>query len=1023
MAKLNLGPEDITSLFPEKAEERFNVTKEERKKLFEEAGDKPLSIIPFAEQISGTKEQKFSESLQEAEAEALQNKLEYISEMVGSPVENTGLTNYKDVALTFQLSRSKYFKNRQKKFLGYYPEGDYQRQIVDYGDGTTDKLELFKYDKSDKKWQIANPYGRDWGEIGRVTGTIIDEAFGTDIASLAGPELLKRSKNLKLKATGYALSAIPPTVRVTIANFLGLKGKKLNEFLAGYGEEGFDVDSFDEIKFLKEATDLSDWSQAFLAGGLYKGTTEFANYALKGKRPGMVPMGEDIIRASEDLGLDPLVFAQLAASPIIRRMYSQAGLFVKRPDNIETSQIKKLENVLKEFGIGNGDKQLDFAKLQALNEQLALNVGKDIKFVSGGKYTNLDEANIALQQSLKEWNNISIKTQDTLRNSAIKTAKESGESVSFNLTQFQSNFKKQMRTLYTMVKPGDKVVKVKNEAGEIVEQTVKGGKIKPFGGDLFNVKVDGSSSLGEMYKTIKEIGTGANSLKDPTFKNFNTLLKMREDLSKLSSHPNERVNQAATALHTHIVKILNGKSGNLTSGANGFKHYLGMLDNHMSGMENVRHLSFVKEALTKGGDPDKFVNQFMSAGSPIKVTALKNIFLEGTEGPQREAAEKAFNVFKSAWLANTLKSPDGTKIIDDFLINDPKSLEILLGPQFKAQSKVLKNIIYKQNKMSDGIVAETIKGGNAKEFAQTLIDKSKGKVYQGMGKDFDEIIEDLGGVDSNAINTVRYHIINNMIDTSRTIAKDFSNTMDPKILRNEIRKLQANPNLMKFFDDPTATAAGKTPPMIEALQNFNLYTTALAGGDDVGGMIAAGAEVAEFVDKWNVPKLAFSLIKYDLISRLLSKKATSSLLKDLDASNALSPNNLRVINGALAELEKDIIGEVSGDNIADDKGVLFQLKRKDLENFNESSSIRPSTNIDDAVREIPMANFQPSPVNPASRLSNVNMAQPITNTEPTGKVNTRTASMLFPDDKIFTPDTFAAQGGIMNARKQIQRVA
>ena len=1012
MAKLDLGPEDITSLFPEKAEERFNVTKEEREKLFKEAGDKPLSIIPFAEQISGTKEQKYSESLQEAEAGALQNKLEYISEMVGSPVENTGLTNYKDVALTFQLSRSKYFKNRQKKFLGYYPEGDYQRQIVDYGDGTTDKLELFKYDKSDKKWQIANPYGRDWGEIGRVTGTIIDEAFGTDIASLAVPELLKKAKNLKVKATGYALSAIPPTVRVTIANFLGLKGKKLNEFLTGYGEDGFDVDNFDEIKFLKEATDLSDWSQAFLAGGLYKGTTEFANWVLKGKRPGMVPMGEDIIRASEDLGLDPLVFAQLAASPIIRRMYSQAGLFVKRNDNIETAQIKKLENVLKEFGIGNGDKQLDFGKLQALNEQLALNVGKDIKFVSGGKYTNLDEANIALQQSLKEWNNISIKTQDTLRNSAIKTAKESGESVSFNLTQFQSNFKKQMQTLYTMVKPGDKVVKVKNEAGEIVEQTVKGGKIQPFGGDLFKVKVDGSSSLGEMYKNIKEIGSGANSLKDPTFKNFNTLLKIREDLSKLSSHPNERVNQAATALHTHIVKILNGKSGNLTSGANGFKHYLGMIDNHMSGMENVRHLSFVKEALTKGGDPDKFVNQFMSAGSPIKVTALKNIFLEGTEGPQREAAEKAFNVFKSAWLANTLKSPDGTKIIDDFLINDPKSLEILLGPQFKAQSKVLKNIIYKQNKISDGIVAETIKGGNAKEFAQTLIDKSKQKIYQGMGKDFDEIIEDLGGLDSNAINTVRYHIINSMVDTSRTVAKDFSNTMDTKILRNEIRKLQANPNLMKFFDET----------MIKDLQNFNIYTTALAGGDDVGGMIAAGAEVAKFVDTWNVPNLAVSLIKYDLIARLLSKKATSSLLKDLDASNALSPNNLRVINGALAELEKDVIGEVSGDNIADDKGVLFQLKREDLENFKESSSLRPSTNIDGLVKEIPMADFQPSPVNTESRLSNINMAQPITNTEPTGKVNERTASMLFPNDKIFTPQ-FAAQGGIMNARKQIQRVA
>ena len=70
------------------------------------------------------------------------------------------------------------------------------------------------------------------------------------------------------------------------------------------------------------------------------------------------------------------------------------------------------------------------------------------------------------------------------------------------------------------------------------------------------------------------------------------------------------------------------------------------------------------------------------------------------------------------------------------------------------------------------------------------------------------------------------------------------------------------------------------------------------------------------------------------------------------------------------------------------------------------------------------------PVNQVSRLANANIANPVgmmptptADTGPTGKVDSRTASMLFPDDKIFTPDTFAAQGGIMNARKPIQRVA
>ena len=941
MADLGLSPEDLTSLFPEVAEKRFEVTKEERKELFEEAKEeaKEKPLIPFAEKIPGTSEKKYVESLKKAEKEAISNRMDHVSKIIDAPVENIGFGNVRDLALTYQLARSRYFKNRQKKFLSYYPEGDYKRVSVSFDGDSTDKLELFKYNKDDEKWKIANPYGRDWGELGRVAGTILDEQLAFDIASLTAPSLMKRSKHPVIKGAGYALEAIPPTVRVTLANFLGLKGKKLNEFLLGYGEEEFDVDDFDEVNFFKAATDLSDWSNALLAGGLYKGTSEFANYLLKGKAPGMVEMGEDIVRAAEELGLEPLVFAQLAANPIIRRMYMQSGLFIERPELIKQTQLKTLENALKKFGIGKGDGQLDFGKLKLLNDQLAKNVGNDIKLVSQGKFANLDEANVALQESLRKWNSTSIQTQNVFRNEAIKAVKESGDAASVTITGFKNTFKDQMRNFFTRYKPKDKIVKVRNEAtGEIEEKVVK-SKMQTYG----NLPQEFQS----MFQTIKKLDDTISSMKDPNLNNLKTLIKMREDLHKLTLHPDKHINSAAIKLHSHLTKILKGDKGNLVSGPNTFKHWLGILDNHMAGVENVSGLSFIKNALTKGGDPDKFVNQFMNPGGPLKITALKNMFLEGTEGAQRNGAEKAFNVFKSAWIANTFKSPDGTKIIDDFLANDPKSLEILLGPQFKSKAAKMKEIIYRQNKASDGIVAETIKGGNAKEFAQTLIDKSKGKVYQGLGKDFDEIITDLGGVNSNAANTVRYHVINGILDRARTIVdkagkKSFSDTMDPKILRNEIRKLQANDYLMKFFDDPAAKAAGKTPPMIEDLQNFNLYTTALAGGNDVGGMIAAGAEVAEFVDKWNVPKLAFSLIKYNLIARLLSNKVTSSLLKNLDQANVLSPNNLRLINGVMMELEKDVLGTVTDSNTARDEGILFEF---DLEAAGATPTRTSSINI------------------------------------------------------------------------------
>ena len=1012
MADLGLSQEDLLSIFPEVAEKRFDVTKEEKKQLFEEAKEevkedrKNISLLPFAEQIPGTVEQEYVESLKEAEKEAVDNKMSYVSELWGEPVENIGFSNVRDLALTFQLSRSKYFKNRQKKFMNYYPDGDYQRLTVDYGDGNTDKLELFKYDKDDEKWKISNPYGRDWGELGRVAGTILDEQVGADIASLTAPSLMKRSKHPIIKGTGHALDVIPPTARVTLANFLGIKGKKLNEFLLGYGEEEFDVDNFDEVNYFKSLADLSDWSNALLAGGLYKGTSEFANYLIKGKGPGKVEMAENIIRASEELGLEPLVFAQLAANPIIRRMYTQSGLIIQRPELIKQAQLESLEQALKKFGVGTGDGKLDFGQLKLLNDQLALNVANDIKLVSNGKFVNLDEANVALQESLQQWNSTSIKTQNIFRNEAIKAVKESGEGVSINLTQFKNNFSDQMRNFFTRYKPKDKTIKVKNEAtGEIEEKIVK-GKMGTYG----NIPNEFQS----MFQTIKKLDNSITSNKDKNLNNLKTLIKMRDDLHQLTLHPDKNINSAANALHKHLTKILKGDKGNLVSGPNEFKHWLNILDNHMSGVEQVRHLSFIKEALTKGGDPDKFVNQFMNVGGPLKITALKNMFLEGTEGAQREGAEKAFNVFKSAWLANTFKSPDGIKIIDDFLANDPKSLEILLGPQFQSKANKMKEIIYRQNKVSDGIVAETIKGGNAKEFAQTLIDKSQGKIYQGLGKDFDEIIKDLGGVDSNAANTARYHIINGLLDKARTIAtkagkKTFSDTLDPKILRNEIRQLQRNEYLMKFFDED----------QIKALQNYNLYTTALAGGDDVGGMLVAGAEVAEFVDKWNVAKLGMSLIKYNLIARLLSKKATSSYLKELDKANVLSPNNLNLINGAMMELEKDVLGVITDSNTARDEGILFEY---DLEaDRGDAAGATPTaTSSINIPPEISRANQE-------SRLARANpvgmVPVPGTPTTDTGAVDRRTASALFPNDAIFTPDTFASKGGIMSTNKAFQRVA
>jgi len=997
MAELDLGPEDITSIFPDVAEKKFKVTKEEQKEILEEALETKDSKIPLAFNPFGPS--VFGQKLEEAKEQKIQNKMEYVSEIIGAPVQNVGFSNYKDLFLTFDLSRSNYFKNRQKKFMGYYPKGEYQRVSVDYGDGNTEKLELFKYNKDDDFYKVANPYGRDFGEIGRVAGTILDEAFGLDVAALGSPELLKKMKHPILKGTGYALDAVPPTLRVTIANYLGLKGKELTEFMRGFGENEYDVDNFAEVDFFKTFTDLDDYSTALLAGGLYKGTTEFANYLLKGKRPGMVEMGEDIIRASEELGLDPLVFAQLAANPIIRRIYTQSGLFVQRPELIKQSQLKSLQDALEKFGVGKGDGQLDLGQLDLLNKQLSLQIANDSKLVSKGVFTSLDEANVALQESINAWNKVTLKTTDTYTNRAIQAFKDSGEDVSINITQFKNNFSTQMKNFFTKYQPKDKTV-----GGEYGTPTLITPPKKTYGSIPEEFK--------EMDQIVKDLDNTISSLKDGNLNNLKTLIKMRTDLHKLTMHPDEGINAIAGDLYENLVTVLKGQNIDLVSGPNSFKGMLGILDNHMAGEEAVRSLGFIKDALTKGGDPDKFVSQFLKAGNTIKVSALKNMFLEGTEGAQKEGAEKAFNVFKNAWITNTLKNKNGVEIIDDFLTKDKESLKVLLGDNYEAVAKQMKEIIYKENKLVDGIVTQATRG-NSKEFAEKLIKESQQKGSIGLGNKFDEYIKDLGGLDSNAADVVRYHIISGMLQRSQEIVekagkKAFSDTLNPKTLRNEIRALQQNEYLMKFFDEK----------QIEDLQNFNLYTTALAGGNDVGGMIAAGAEVAEFVDKFNVGKLAFSLLKYDIVARLLSKKATSSLLSDLDATNAISPNNLRVLNTALAELEKDVLGAVTDGNEVNDQGILFEFNADDLAGpatGGTTTTRAPIMNVDEAVREIPMAS-----VNPVSRLSGANIAAPITDT---GAMNPDTMAR---GQQLFTgPNeiTFAAKGGIMNSKKAFQRVA
>ena len=176
------------------------------------------------------------------------------------------------------------------------------------------------------------------------------------------------------------------------------------------------------------------------------------------------------------------------------------------------------------------------------------------------------------------------------------------------------------------------------------------------------------------------------------------------------------------------------------------------------------------------------------------------------------------------------------------------------------------------------------------------------------------------------------------------------------------------------------------------------------------------------------PALVFAGIGGRLANMLISKKSTREIkallgkaFTDLDfATDLLKPyvdKQQEIVSKSINSYLVNAFGEKVREEIKPEISVEFPNA-----DIDETGTIQPKevpvsgrTSINPASDRFANAGVMPNPVGM--------MPTPTANTGPTGRVNEKTASMLFPNDKIFTPDTFAAQGGIMNAHKQIQRVA
>ena len=144
---------------------------------------------------------------------------------------------------------------------------------------------------------------------------------------------------------------------------------------------------------------------------------------------------------------------------------------------------------------------------------------------------------------------------------------------------------------------------------------------------------------------------------------------------------------------------------------------------------------------------------------------------------------------------------------------------------------------------------------------------------------------------------------------------------------------------------------------------------------------------------------------------LLSRPQWSGIIKNIKPDEKLSQYNINLITSAIVGAQTELTDTLTESDKFKDQGIVDVAPAED-----KVSQMAPTPNI----------SFEPSPVNQESRLANANIANPVgmmpTPTANPGPMNMDTmarGSQLFSGPREIT---FAAQGGIMNARKPMQRV-
>ena len=932
---------------------------------------------------------------QEAQQEVIDNKLDIISSYLDAPVSNEDMNFFGDFGMAFTLERSKSFHNRKKRFLSNYPDGEYIRQSVTLGN-KTHLLELYKKDSNDKEYKLINPFGFEASDIPQAMGTVLN----LQTAGEAGGMLIGAAAK---RASG---GAIPITPFVFAGSFIGRKGDKLIDKLTGYGEEEFADNGFNYQGFFGNYSDLLS---SGIGAGFYFATSAIADKLLFGKGPGKIDIAPELTLMAEKLGLDPLVFAQLAVNPQIRNIYSQAGGFSKRVDATRQTQIESVLKALDEGDLFKGLKLVDEAKdaigptitfedlidAQAvLSDQIKKGLKVNFNIKKG--FATQADADAALKDLVIDFNTINKKFETRFFNGAVKSATASKDGF-FNIKNLVDQ---------TFTKEVNKLISSVSLDGKVYKGAYKSLKEIP--------------ELNKIYTRMKAISkkgdTNFASNSKGAAENLKTIYKIREDLHKLMGNQkymnDPNVILAARKMHERLLFMLDPKN-KMIMGSADFVGNIKLLNSMYTQKEIVGSMEFIRKGFLEGTDMSSFVQTFIQPGKYTNFSAIQEMLRlpkgEGYSAADQAGIDKIVETMKNYWITSTFKSPNANQILDDFIRLDPDSLKKILNVTndkdmiFKVDQ--LKTLVTKADDLENGIIGQALKNNaTSLEFMNGIITKAKSGDY-GTSKSMDDLIQRLGGINSGTINDIRNNILKDIFKRSLKISEDsgpkrLQEVLDSELFANNIKVLREDPNLSKFF----------TQDQFDSFKIFEQYSRAIGGGLDSGGSIARGAETAGIVQKFKIIDAGLNILKYDVAAWLLSRPQWSGMLKQIKPGEGLSNYNLDIITAAIVGAERSIAEKTRGSDKFDDEGVI------DVSPIKQESS---KVNIPD---------FSTTKVDQNSRLASANVPSPIINTSAntgtdTARIDEDRAAFAFGPNDMLAQPRFAARGGIMNTRKAFQRVA